>query len=654
MVDDSAHTPEGDLTLEPASAATSSHRRALWAVLAVIAVVTGTVVVSSSDDSGPPRLPVALGSSSREAGTSAMSADMSVAWVTYVAGKDLPALGGNARAYLLDSSVDEGRVRALANALGLQGDPTREGDLWRVTAGDAVLEVYEDNGSSWWYSANQGVISSGGSSAGCDPEATECAFATTGSAVPATTVPAEECRTEGASCASDPSPSECPPDPKCAEPSQPPEAPCATDADCGTGTSCPPDTRCALPDPIVPPADLPSKAEARQVALDLLGATGMDVGDAKVTVDGPSDAWYVNVEPVVDGLPVSGWVASVSVGSKGAIVSASGSLATLERLSDYPLIDTRAAIERLNEMQGGFGGGPVPLGAPDGVSRDVGVATLVAPVASAPCPPDDPSCSGVSDTDDSRPPIVSQCKVQPDGSEICESVGSSVPECPVPLDASDPAALDPVQGDCAAPGICYTAQADSGGVAETTIPSPECTEPIPYPQPKPIEVTLTDAERVLTLMPAYDGSGDAYLVPGYRFSNAEGVIIDVPAVDDDSLAPTTTVPDITETKPVPPVAGPGVRDPRTLEPGQTPEIGVGYYVDVTVMTHCSWVSVEVANRWWWAELPSDVLADWSTPTEGGTFTLVDEDHADFVGDYDGIKAAKLIPFGDGTQPPECR
>ncbi|MGQ0434192.1 MAG: hypothetical protein ACT452_17535, partial [Microthrixaceae bacterium] len=301
--------------------------------------------------------------------------------------------------------------------------------------------------------------------------------------------------------------------------------------------------------------------------------------------------------------------------------------------------------DRLNEMQCGFGVGTVPLGAPDGVARDMGVATLEDPVASSPCPPDDPTCLGIIDHR-STTTSVSQCKVQPDGSEICEAVGRPVPECPVPLGTDDPAALDRAQADCAAPGICYTVEPDPGGLTDTTIPSPECTEPIPYPypEPEPVEVTLTDAELVLTWMPAYDGSGDAYLVPGYRFSNTDGVIVDVPAVDDDSLAPTTTVPETTEPKPVPPAEEPTAVDPVILEPGQIPEIGVGYYVDVDVACAAFTLGDEI-----WRHDVGD-LAGWSASHEGGTFTLDAPDHGTFVGDANGDKTATFVT---GTDPDGC-
>ena len=88
---------------------------------------------------------------------------------------------------------------------------------------------------------------------------------------------------------------------------------------------------CPEPAPFVPPADLPTEAEARTIALDLLRSLGVDVDDATVSVDGPYEDWYITVEPTVDGLPVSGLSHSVGVGSKGVIHSAGGTLGTPER-----------------------------------------------------------------------------------------------------------------------------------------------------------------------------------------------------------------------------------------------------------------------------------------------------------------------------------
>lgn len=680
MVDDSASTSGEDIALQPVSVGVRSRRRALWGVLAAIIAVTGAVVVSSGGDGGPPRLPVALGSSGgREAATASTSADMMLAWVTYIAGDGLPGLGGEAAAYRLTGAVDAGRVRALAASLGLKGDPTHEGRLWHLQSGDAVLEVYEESGGGWWYSPQAGVVSSGGStsgggSAGCDPTATECAGSGTGTVGPATTIPGDACAKDGSVCSSPPTPSECPQNAQCATTT----IVCPAGAACAV-PDCPPNADCALPPPTepVPPADLPSKAEARTIALDLLTATGMDVADAKVTVEGPYDAWYVTVEPRLDGVPVTGWVSSVGVGSKGVVMSASGTLGTPERLGSYPLLDTRAAIDRLNKLQGqyggGYGGGPVPMGAPYPAARDSGVATADAPMPTTPCSPDDPSCAPLVSSVGPPTTVTSQCKVQPDGTEVCETTGvDSVPpgggpvECLTPSaePGTDPAIAVPTT-TCGPVGICNDTvpSAPTDGAETTLAPSPECQPPVP---PEPVEVTLTKAEPVLTPLPASDGSGDVYLVPGYRFSNVDGVVVDVAAVADDSLAPTTTVPDTTNSSAVTPpskcetlVEGDGSgtthtiqtcpqpAEPRRLEPGQTPEIGVGYYVDVN--THCG--MLVFADRWWATD--SSTPLPWSTPTEGGTFTLSSADAGTFVGDAEGTKTAEFTARGPASDTPGC-
>lgn len=630
MVEETGDTSHEDLTLEPARPVTKRAPRSLWAVLAVIAVATGALVVTSGGEGGPPRLPIALGASggAREA-AGAMSADMALAWVTYLAGDDLPALGGEAPAYKIVGTVDEARVRALAAALGLDGDPARDGTLWRVESADGILEVYEEGGGSWWYSLSQPSVDGGGSSAGCEPG------------------PAEECAV---------------PEPRVDEPATtvPPE--CAADgADCVTTFECPPDADCAAPEPIlpVPAADLPSEEEARQIALDLLAqATGIDLADAKVTVDGPYDAWYVMVEPRLDGTPVSGWQASVGVGPQGQILNAAGTLGTAERVGAYPLIDTRAAIDRLNEMQGGYYGDPMPLGAPDGVSRDAAVAVAEDPASTEP------------DVAPTTTSVAPQCKVQPDGSEICEysSVGVAI-GCPEQAPAPKP-----YPGvDCGQTGVCYepVPPVEGDGVPETTlVPSPECTEPYPYPEPEPVEITLHEAESVLIAMPALDGGSEMYLVPGYRLSGDDGAVVEVIAVADDSLAPTTTVPATTETTQgsTPPSTscetvteddGSGTThtvqtcpepsgDPMILEEGQEPEIGVGYYVG-EVNTHCGWFTW--AGRWWATDEPTPL--PWSTPTEGGTFTLSTPDEGTFVGDAEGTKTAVFSARGPESELPLC-
>ncbi len=606
MADESGTTSSEDLTLESNVIQVRPRRRALWGVLAAVAVAAGALAVTAGgEDDDLPTLPVALGAASAErdsaAGAAPMASDMvgggRMAWVTYVAGDDLPLLGGEGPAYRMGGTVDEDRVRALAEQLGIDGDLRQEDGYWHLEGDDAVLEVYD--GGSWWYSIQQYEVlpADGGGTPGCEPG------------------PAVDCGTV------EPLPADAPPA------TIPGSAASCTTSEAADGTKveecyslpatdepCPPDADCPVPLPTpvepTPPADLPTEDEARAIALDLLRATGMDLDDAKVTVDGPYDAWYVSVEPTLDGLPVSGLYSSVAVGSKGAITNASGNLATPERIGDYPLIDTRAAIDRLNEQQQGWFAYAPNTGAALG---DPGTASAR------------PAIGVAEDT------AVGGCEEQPDGTESCtfEGVGQPI--------------------ECIEPGVAPPA----GDDVATTIVS-DCG----FSEPEPVEITLHDAERVLVWLPAQDGSADSYLLSGYRFSGDDGAIVEIAAVADESLAPTTTVP-ANETT-IPPDAPDGREiessDPELthLSDGEQPKVGVPYYVDLNVMTgHCTWVSVEVADHWYWAELPAEELASWSTPTEGGSFTLVEEGRAEFVGDAAGTKVAQLALYQDGTQPPLC-
>jgi hypothetical protein len=87
-------------------------------------------------------------------------------------------------------------------------------------------------------------------------------------------------------------------------------------------------------------------------------------------------------------------------------------------------------------------------------------------------------------------------------------------------------------------------------------------------------------------------------------------------------------------------------EPRPLEPGEAPAVGVPYHVDVDVA--CG--AFELGGEIW--TLEQGDLTDWSTPHEGGTFTLDSPDHGTFVGDADGTKRATFATGieGDGCQP----
>lgn len=655
-MDDAGQGRADELTLEPVAAGPPKRRRALWGVLvATMTAAAALSVISSRDEgAGTARLPVALGAASRAEGAGA--ADAMLASVTYVPGDGLPALGGTARSYRLVGTVDEAAVRRLADALGLAGEPVRDGTTWRVAAQDGgLLEVSEGYGAMWWYSSSGGAVAepgaAGGGAAGVescvessDDVVTDCAVRTTTTVVGgfetcAEVEGAEQC---AAACATGIEPGFC---------AEPPPV-------CGSGgpaddTGCfPPD--CAVssdgsstcPEPSVP-LDLPSVDEARQIALDLLAATGMDVSDAVVRADGPFDAWYISVEPRVGGVPAA-VQASVSVGPMGEVRDASGFLGAVEEVGEVPILDTRAAIDRANRQQDV----PVPAIA-DGSYPAVGTgqsepATGGGGAIGSPGeePATEPAC-----TDEDL--AADRC-----GDQLVDPPATTVPCPPVATAGDDPAVGAPEAPDCIPP-----------------VPEPgPAPAPGPAPEPEPFEVVLVDAEPALLLLGANDGSTDAYLVPAYRFTAEDGSSVDLPAVADEALAdpdPEVTSPPETPlhsppcevlveedesgtthtVQPSPDCVSP---DPVELPAGDEPLEGVGYYVDVQVLDgHCTWISVEVGGRWWWAEMPPGSLSEWSTPTEGGTFTLLDPETAEFVGDAQRTKTAILTPFGDGSERPLC-
>jgi hypothetical protein len=188
--------------------------------------------------------------------------------------------------------------------------------------------------------------------------------------------------------------------------------------------------------------------------------------------------------------------------------------------------------------------------------------------------------------------------------------------------------------------------------------------------PQPLEVVLVDAEPSLVVLPANDGSADAYLVPAYRFTAKDGSTVDLPAVADEALAgpgtTETTVPDTAVTEPVPvpepqpcqvleegddtgttqtmqtcPTPNP---EPGTLPKGEKPAIGVGYYVDVD--TQCAGGSFVLGTDIWVTD--NAEVASWADPGErheGGTFTLDTDDHGTFVGDAAATKVAEFRALG---------
>jgi hypothetical protein len=526
-------------------------RIALWGAVAVVALAAvGLVATRGGGDADPPVLRLAAYGS--EAGDGrAMAEDAAGAGIApgfapsrFVAADDLPALGGEAPAYSVSADAGNDGIEQIAEAYGVEGDVTDDGSGGASIAGDeltvtlfgSTYSVYRTAGldtpvsnsapdagtvdegdgnssSSPGSSTGSGSSGSAGSSSGGGTSGNSAAASVAPIDSPAVCLDAVA--PDGATDVAQPSgcgsqpicpavpgkpttdaqilpvcdPPMCPDwlttqeDPGgFVEPTDPTagcEPPiCPDDTPNGNGT----DLRCMppvattapppapgtdpvplpeplpdpmpLPEPLPEPAPtepvdgLPSEDEAREIALDTLAAAGLDVEDAETTVAGGITQWEVQVEPRVGDLPAPGLVAYVAVGVDGRIESASGPVADLDELGDYPLIETGPAIDRLNE---GWG--------------------LAVPLAATSDPTD---AAGAAESAD-------------------------------------------------------TGEGDGGEGVATDLPAP-----VPAPEGN-VETVLTDAEVVLINVPSWDGEGDMYLLPGYRFTAEDGSDVVVPAVVDDLI-----------------------------------------------------------------------------------------------------------------------
>jgi hypothetical protein len=138
----------------------------LAAAAAAVALLAGGIaLVAAGGDDDPPRLDLSSGGPASLADSGggermAESADMAaddmagtsmMAWVTYLAGDELPDLGGDAPVYRL--TADDGDLQTLAAHFGLEGEATDADGMQRmITDGDASVSRY---GASWWYSSGQ-------------------------------------------------------------------------------------------------------------------------------------------------------------------------------------------------------------------------------------------------------------------------------------------------------------------------------------------------------------------------------------------------------------------------------------------------------------------------------------------------------------------
>ncbi|MFJ7154700.1 hypothetical protein ACIQUQ_07150 [Streptomyces sp. NPDC101118] len=94
------------------------------------------------------------------------------------------------------------------------------------------------------------------------------------------------------------------------------------------------------------------EAAARAAAVPVLKAAGQDGAklDAR-QVQGPLRV--VNADPVIGGLPTSGWRTTVLVGPDGAVAKADGNLKAPVRNVEQPVVGAQQALDRLNAARSG-------------------------------------------------------------------------------------------------------------------------------------------------------------------------------------------------------------------------------------------------------------------------------------------------------------
>ncbi len=248
-----------------------------------------------------------------------------------------------------------------------------------------------------------------------------------------------------------------------------------------TGDTDAPDATIAIdPVPVCeepqPPAGVPSKADAEAKAREMLSALGGD--PANYELDTYADEWGASTASflVLDGVRTN-LSFNIGYGEQGAVTWAGGFLAAPQRGADYPRIGVKAAIQRLNDQANSWmtGYGPAVRNG-DMMSAEASVAG---------------GASGIAST------------------EIAVD------------EATEPPTEPPTE-----PGVEPAVVPDEVPIGEVPIGE----APIDV---EPMVMTLTTVTGSLEQVWAADGT--VWLLPGYSFGGAEGLLASVLAVEDQYL-----------------------------------------------------------------------------------------------------------------------
>lgn len=238
----------------------------------------------------------------------------------------------------------------------------------------------------------------------------------------------------------------------------------------------------------VPPADgdMPSEDEARDEAAAILTATGLDVDAADIRIT--ADAWQTvaSANLVVDGVETAlDW--AVAWGPSGEIAWAYGHAVDVVSKGSFGTVSERDAVSRLADGRWFGAAGPDFQGGGVGIAEMSGDAAIE---------------QRMPGTDGDGATGSSGAAVDPGTEPAPAPTDSAPPAEPSPSEpAPEPAPVDPTPVDPSEPPVVEP-------------------EPLPEPSPEVEIVTLDEAEATLLLM--WDSKGDAWLVPGYAYRQAEG------------------------------------------------------------------------------------------------------------------------------------
>lgn len=251
-------------------------------------------------------------------------------------------------------------------------------------------------------------------------------------------------------------------------------------------------------EPAQPPAGVPTADEAEANALALLTSLGGD--PAGYELETYADEWSASVTAfvVLDGVRTN-LSFNVGYGEQGAITWAGGFLAAPQRSADYPRIGVDAAVVRLNDQANAWMTGYGPA------VRDAGVATEPAVM---------PAVEPAVAEDDGSTVEPTDGVLGPDGAATSSGAGASTAYTePVPTDT---VLVDPAVGDCTDPAVSCV----SVGSVDLA----------------PMVIDLNQVTSSLEQVWAADGT--VWLLPGYAFTGADGMMANVLAVEDQYLEQT--------------------------------------------------------------------------------------------------------------------